>query len=97
MTLAYKCEHNGVIIEAPLCREKNFMVLLCTMLLENGQTVFSRKLFETVGGRKHKLLLFQRFRVKKPRNNIIKPIFYPLPKDYLAHKRAKIVKYINLE
>ena len=59
--------------------------------------IYYRKLFETVGGRKHKLLFSQKFKIKKSKYNLIKPIFINVPKDFLNNKRAKIVKYINFD
>jgi len=78
ITLGYKIEARETILEAPLCKDRHFMTLLCTQLLEDGNALFHRKIFETYGGRKHKLILSQRFQILKAKNSFIKPIFLHL-------------------
>ena len=97
ITIGYKVENTEIMIEAPLTREKDFMTLSCTTLNENGIEFFKRQIFETVGGRKHKLLLSQRYKILKSGHNLIKPVFLHLYKDYLNFKKAKIVNYLDLD
>jgi len=95
ITIGFKIEGKETMIEVPLCKERHFMILSCTHIHEDGTVIFSRKMFETMGGRKHKIILSQRFQILKSKNSFVKPIFLHLYKDFVALKKAKVVKYIN--
>jgi hypothetical protein len=90
-------EMSDIMIEVPLDKDRTFMILMNAMLIESGHLIFRRHLFETVGGRKHKLVLQQRYRIIKSKNNNLQPLFVHLPKDTLLHKRAKISKYMDFD
>jgi hypothetical protein len=57
ITLGYKIEHKEVIIEVPILADRHFMIIQNMLLIEDGSNVFQRKVFDTVGGKKHKLLM----------------------------------------
>ena len=64
------------MIEVPLDRERNFMILNSPMLLEGGKQTVTRKLFEVINGKKLKPVLTQRFLVKEIHSDAsIKPQF----------------------
>jgi hypothetical protein len=58
MTIAYKVDTREVFIEAPLDKDKGFMILSNLLLLEDGTLTYSRKMFETVNGKKLRQVLF---------------------------------------
>ena len=57
ITLGYKIEQKEVIIEVPILADLHFMIIQNMLLMEDGSNVFQRKVFDTVGCKKHKLLM----------------------------------------
>ena len=95
MTIGFKVDTKEVIIEVPLDKEKNFIVLNNLMLLENGDLTYARKMFETINRKKLRQLLFQQYLVLKHAEADTDPHFIPLNKDFIAAKRAKLVDYFD--
>lgn len=96
LTLGFKIEATEVMIEVPVHRDRDFLVLMNTVLIPSGAILFQRRLYGMLG-RKSKLVLTQRFKVIKSKNNVVKPIFVHLPKDILNQRRAKIVSFIDFD
>lgn len=56
MTLGYKIEGSEVMIEVPVHRDRDFIVLMNTVLIPSGSILFQRRLYGMLG-RKNKLVL----------------------------------------
>lgn len=82
------------MIEVPVSKERDFIVLMNTLLVKSGEILFQRRLYGMLG-RKNKLVLTQRFKVVKSKNNLVKPVFVHLPKDIVNQRRAKLVKFMD--
>ena len=54
MTIGFKCDDKEVMIECPLQREKNFIVVSTNILVEDGTLTHIRKVLEIEGGKKLK-------------------------------------------
>jgi len=52
MTIGFKIESRELLVEVPLDREPNFIMLNSPMLLEDGKLTYIRKMFEVVNGKK---------------------------------------------
>jgi len=52
MTIGFKVDTREVIIEAPLDKDKSFMTLNNLMLLADGTLTYTRRMFETISGKK---------------------------------------------
>jgi len=52
MTIGFKVDTREVIIEAPLDKDKSFMILNNLMLLADGTLTYTRRMFETISGKK---------------------------------------------
>ena len=62
MTIAFKSESQKVMIEFPLCKERNFLILNFMLLSEEGNWLYIRKYFEILNhGKKLKILMNQHF------------------------------------
>ena len=96
MTLAFKVDLKEILIEVPLDRERNFMILNNPMLLQNGKQTLTRKLFEVINGKKLKPVLTQRFLIKEihPEPSI-KPQLLPVGTDILNSIRARIIDRLD--
>lgn len=63
ITIGLKSEIKDVIIEVPLYKEKNFIILNTNLIQEDGHVHFVRKVFEIVSNKKLKLIFGQRYLV----------------------------------
>ena len=52
ITIGFKVDTKEVIIEAPLDKERGFMTLNNLMLLADGTLTYTRRMFETINGKK---------------------------------------------
>jgi len=57
ITLGYKIEGKEVLIEVPIDKDKDFLVVNALLLTEDGKMNYHRKFFETVGGKKLRNIL----------------------------------------
>lgn len=46
MTIAFKVESKDLLLEVPLNRNRNFLILHCNIIQENGMPIHIRKMFE---------------------------------------------------
>lgn len=51
ITLGYKNPDTELMIEVPLGKDCNFMILSNTLMISTGDLIYQRRVFETVGGR----------------------------------------------
>lgn len=78
MTIGFKNDQRETIIEAPLGKECEFL-LVNTQMLEDGESIFVRSFFEIVNGKKIRQVLNQKFLIHKFHPDpIIKPRFVPV-------------------
>jgi hypothetical protein len=96
MTIGFKVDTKEVIIEAPLDKDKGFMTLNNLMLLADGTLTYTRRMFETINGKKLRQLLTQKYQIEKfHEDSKVKPHFLPMGLDFLAVKRARLVNYLD--
>lgn len=97
MTIGFKMEGMvEMILEAPLEKEKTFIIMNSLQIQEDGAQTYIRKILEIIGGKKLRNMLHQKFLIKRIHDDCaIKPNFVPIGNDILAHKRAKISNFLN--
>lgn len=97
ITIGYKMEGAvEMILEVPLEKEKTFIIMNSLQMQEDGVQTYIRKILEIVGGKKLRNMLHQKYLVRRVHPDCaIKPHFVPVGNDILAHKRARIVNYLD--
>ena len=105
MTIGYKLEptkddknKEEMILEAPIERERNFVIMNSLQLQRDRTLTFIRKIMEIQNGKKLRNLLYQKYLVRRiHEDQSIKPQFVPIGNEVLAGKRARIVDYLDEE
>mmetsp|Transcript_37324 Transcript_37324/g.57221 ORF Transcript_37324/g.57221 Transcript_37324/m.57221 type:complete len:148 (-) Transcript_37324:491-934(-) len=74
ITFGFKLEVKEILLEVPLDKDKDFVVINGLLLNDEGNLHFIRKFFETVGGKKLRNIMSQKFQVQKIHPDpVIKP------------------------
>lgn len=99
LTIGYKLEGvQEMILEAPIEKERNFVIMNSLQIQEDGVLTFIRKIMEIQNGKKLRNLLHQKYLIRRVHEDqSIKPQFVPIGNDVLAGKRARIVNYLDDE